>query len=111
LVKCRQNPFFFDLKQLKRKFLPNLLTAVILIILAYLIKPYEIKIEIYIHILENIPEKYKLDGNLVWPILVIIPRLALKGYMEDIFEVFDFSRPKCLVVILLCIIILLISVY
>lgn len=56
----------------------------------YLIKPYEIKILVYIHILDNMPEKYVLYGSLVWPILVIIPRLLLRGFMEHILEIFDF---------------------
>jgi hypothetical protein len=110
LVKYRQNPFFFDPKQLKRKILPSVLTVVIFITLTYLIQPYEIKVDIYIYILDNIPEKYALNGHLIWLILVIIPRLAIKGFMEDIFEVFYISTPKCLAVILLCIITILIIV-
>jgi len=46
---------------------------------------------VYVHILDNMPEKYVLYGTLVWPILVIIPRLLLKGFMKHIFEVFDIS--------------------
>ena len=86
-----QSKSFFDTKYYKSAVLPKILTALVLIGVVYQIKPYETKILVSIDILDNMPKIYVLEGSLVWGILVIIPRLALKGFMEYIFEVFDFS--------------------
>jgi NADH-ubiquinone oxidoreductase chain 3 len=86
-----QAKYFFNPKKIKPNTVSNMFVAGIFIILSYLIKPYEINIMVYIHILDNMPEKYVLYGTLFWPILIIIPRLFLKGLIEHIFEVLDFS--------------------
>ena len=56
-----------------------------------MITPRERNIPVSIDILDNMAVIYILDGGLVWGILIIIPRLILKGFMQHIFEVFDFS--------------------
>ena len=87
--KVQAKSFFYK-KRVKYNTIANVFTVAVFILIFYLIKPYEIKILVYIHILDNMPEKYVLYGSLVWPILVIIPRLLLRGFMEHIFEVFYF---------------------
>ena len=85
-----QSKSFFNSKKLKFIVIPNIITTLVFVLIVYKVKPYGIKIAVYIDILDNMPEAYALEGGLVWGILVIIPRLALKGFMEHIFEVFDF---------------------
>ena len=85
-----QSKSFFNSKKLKFIVIPNIITALVFILIVYKIKPYGIKIAVYVDILDNMTETYLLEGGLIWGMLVIIPRLALKGFMQYIFEVFDF---------------------